>query len=118
VWSGGTYSDDNQVFTPNTGAQQAGAVVGPAGAVFGAVENAISGFKKGGVSGDAAGIASIAGRAAALDPELISKAVLAGVALVSTIVGQVFGNNNKNVRRTFQITSPEVFTRSRIRKDR
>lgn len=76
-------------------ASQIGTGIGAAGVVFGGVEGAIKGFTKGGVGGDASGIASIAGSAAALDPEPISKAVLSGVALVSSIVGSIFGNNQQ-----------------------
>jgi hypothetical protein len=86
-----------------TGAARAGTLIGAAGTVFAGVEGAIKGFSKGGVGGDSSGIASIAGTAAALDPEPLSKAVLAGVALVSSIVGSIFGDNKQ--KRADQISA-------------
>ena len=75
-----------------TGAQQAGAAIGTAGVVIGGAEAAYSGFKKGGVKGDLQGSAAILGTAAALDPEPISKMVLAGVGMVTGLVTQMLGD--------------------------
>jgi hypothetical protein len=79
--------------THQTGAERAGTIVGGLGTIYAGTKGAIAGFKSGGVGGITSGIASIAGTAAALDPEPISKAVLGGVALVSSIIGDIFGNS-------------------------
>lgn len=76
-------------------AGRAGTIIGAAGALYAGTEGAIAGFSQGGVGGVANGISSIVGTAAALDPEPISKAVLAGVALVSHIVGDIFGRSKE-----------------------
>ncbi len=54
---------------------------------------AIQGFKKGGASGNLQGIAGLAGGAAALDVEPISKGILAGVAAFTGILGGILGQN-------------------------
>lgn len=95
VFTGSTNSG-----TQLTGAEQAGAAIGTAGVVLGGVEAAYSGFKKGGARGNLQGISAVTGTAAALDPEPISKAVLAGVALVSSFVGSVLGDP-KQMRQEF-----------------
>jgi hypothetical protein len=56
------------------------------------VLGAIHGFSQGGARGITSGIGSVAGAAAALDPEPISKAVLGGVALVSGLVSSFLGD--------------------------
>lgn len=107
VWSGGSWGNPDangiQSFNENSGTQEIGAGIGAAGAGIAGVLGAIKGFSKGGVGGTAQGIASIAGAAAALDPEPISKLVLTGVTLLSGIVSSVFGNSKQE--RADQISS-------------
>ncbi len=79
--------------------------VGTAGAVFGVYQGAAS-LAKGGGRNIAAGIGTIAGSAAALDPEPISKGILAGVALVSGIVGSLLGD--PRAARQKQLTEEQI----------
>jgi hypothetical protein len=80
--------------TPAAGgrAQQVGAGIGLAGAAYAGVTQAVRDFSKGGARGITNGIGDIAGTAAAFDPEPISHAVLAGVALAAKVVGSLFGD--------------------------
>lgn len=84
-------------------AQQAGSIVSALGVVGTGAMTAKAGFQRGGVGGDAQGVAAIAGTAAALDPEPVSKAVLAGVALVAGIVSAIAGDSVK--KRNEQIAT-------------
>jgi len=80
--------------------ERVGGAIGTAGVVIGGTQQAIAGFKRGGGKGAMQGISAITGTAAVLDPEPISKAVLAGVALVTSVVGQMMGDP-KQMRQEF-----------------
>lgn len=67
-------------------AKNIGSVVAGAGAAFGAYES----FKAGGAKGAIGGIGALTGGAALLDPEPISKAILAGVSIASGLLVSVF----------------------------
>jgi hypothetical protein len=71
-------------------------VVGMAAAAGAAAFAAYSGFKAGGAQGTLQGISAIAGGAAALDPEPISRAVLTAVAVASGIVSSIIGDPKQN----------------------
>jgi hypothetical protein len=75
-----------------TTSQRVGAGIEAAGAVYGGVQGVIGGIREGGARGITSAIGSAAGAAAALDPEPISKAILAGVALSASVVKGLFGD--------------------------
>jgi hypothetical protein len=77
-----------------TGAK-VGAGVGTAAALYGGFQG-VQQITKGGAQNITGGISKIAGTAAELDPEPISKGILAGVALVSGIVGSLMGDPKAN----------------------
>ena len=85
-----------------TGAEQAGAGIALAGAAYAGVTTAIKDFGKGGARGITAGIGDIAGTAAAFDPEPISHAVLAGVALAAKVVSSLFGDPKADRQASIQ----------------
>jgi hypothetical protein len=91
----GTPGVNGQPGTDPTTAQRVGAGVGIAGAVVGGGLAAYSDFKKGGAGGALSGIGAIAGTAAALDPEPISKAVLAVAAIALPLIGGFFNGPQK-----------------------
>jgi hypothetical protein len=72
--------------------QEAGQIAGLGVSVAGGVMSAIKGFSQGGGRGITSGIASVAGTAAMLDPEPISKGILTAVAAVGGIVKDLFGD--------------------------
>jgi len=72
-----------------TTSERIGAGIGTAGVVAGGVMGAIGGFSKGGARGALQGTGSILGTAAVLDPEPISKAVLAAGAMVTGIISAI-----------------------------
>lgn len=76
--------------------EQVGAGIGTAGVIYGGVRGVTSGIKSGGARGTIGAIGAAAGTAAALDPEPISKAILAGVALTSQIVTSFMGDPRAN----------------------
>jgi hypothetical protein len=90
-------SVEGALFDPNasTGAK-IGSAVATAGAVYGGVMGIMGGVKQGGARGTVTAIGDGAGAAAALDPEPISKAVLAGVALVSGMITGIMGDPRQN----------------------
>lgn len=102
--TGAKYATDLQaVFTGTsrsgqtlTTSQQVGAGIGAAGIIATGTTQAYQGFKRGGVKGDLQGVSATAGTIAAFDPEPISKGILAGVALVTGIVSNFFGNGPQN----------------------
>lgn len=63
------------------------------------VMSAIKGFSQGGGRGITSGIGAVAGTAAMLDPEPISKGILTAVAAVSGIVKGIFGDPKANRER-------------------
>ncbi|HXJ40616.1 MAG TPA: hypothetical protein VNH18_15155, partial [Bryobacteraceae bacterium] len=84
------------IFDPNaSGGAKAASAVGAAGAVFAGTMGVIGGIKQGGARGAATAIGAAAGTAALFDPEPISKAVLMGVALASSVV-TTLGDPKKN----------------------
>jgi hypothetical protein len=93
----GNSSVEGALFDPNasTGAK-IGSAVATAGAVYGGVMGIMGGVKQGGARGTVTAIGAGAGAAAALDPEPISKAVLAGVALVSGMITGIMGDPRQN----------------------
>lgn len=83
-------------------ASQVGAGIGIGGAVYTGVSSAIKDFGKGGARGIVGGVGDILGTAAALDPEPISKAILATGALVTGLVKGILGDPKE--QREKQIT--------------
>ena len=75
--------------------------MGTAGVVVGGAMSAYNGFSRGGAKGGLQGTASVLGTAAALDPEPISKGVLAAAAVITGIVASVLGD--PKVQRQQQI---------------
>ncbi len=69
--------------------------IGTAAALYGAFTG-VQDITKGGAQNITAGIGKFAGSAAALDPEPISKGILAGVSLVSGIVSSLMGDPKAN----------------------
>ena len=78
--------------TPATAANRTGAIAAGAGAAIVGAEGVISGIKEGGGRGISAAIGSGLGTAAVFDPEPISKSILALGAVVSGLVGKMFGD--------------------------
>jgi hypothetical protein len=74
-----------------TGAQQAGVAVGTAAMLAGAGMSIASGINQGGVGGYTKAASAGLGAAAMLDPEPISKTILASAAAITGLVGAVFG---------------------------
>jgi len=90
-------SVEGALFDPNAGTgAKIGSAVATAGAVYGGVMGIMGGVKQGGARGTLTAIGAGAGAAAALDPEPISKAVLAGVALVSGMITGIMGDPRQN----------------------
>ncbi|MDR3742285.1 MAG: hypothetical protein P4L40_24980 [Terracidiphilus sp.] len=90
-------SVEGALFDPNAGTgAKIGSAVATAGAVYGGVMGILGGVKQGGARGAVTAIGAGAGAAAALDPEPISKAVLAGVALVSGMITGIMGDPRQN----------------------
>jgi hypothetical protein len=90
-------SVEGALFDPNAGTgAKIGSAVATAGAVYGGVMGIMGGVKQGGARGTVTAIGAGAGAAAALDPEPISKAVLAGVALVSGMITGIMGDPRQN----------------------
>jgi hypothetical protein len=78
---------------PNTSwSSEVGSIAGLGVGVASGVMSAIKGFSSGGARGITSGIASVAGTAAMLDPEPISKGILTAVAAVGGIVKDIFGD--------------------------
>jgi hypothetical protein len=73
-----------------SGLGRLGAGIGLAGAAAGGVMGAVSGFKSGGAKGIFQGVGSIAGAAAAFDPEPISRAALMIGGSVAGIISSLF----------------------------
>jgi hypothetical protein len=83
-------STNNGTATQLTGAQQAGAAVGTGAMLAGAGLSIASGIEQGGVGGYTKAASAGLGAAAMLDPEPISKTILASVAAVTGLVGSLF----------------------------
>lgn len=89
--SGGSIA--GPLFDPNASASQmATSAMASAGAAYAGTMGVIGGIKKGGAYGAISAIGSAAGTAAAFDPEPISKAILAGVALGSGVITAIMGD--------------------------
>jgi hypothetical protein len=84
------------LFAPgaSTGSQIS-AGVGTAAAIYGGVSGAMD-ISKGGGQNISMGISKVAGSVAALDPEPISKSILAGVALAAGVVSSLIGDPRAN----------------------
>lgn len=96
--------------------ERIGGAIGTAGVVTGGTIAAIKGFEQGGAKGDLAGIGSILGTAAVLDPEPISKAALMVGAAVSGIVSALLpdprAEREKKIKKEIassQYLAPEAF---------
>jgi hypothetical protein len=87
----GGMSTNGGTVTQLTGAQQAGAAVGTAAMLAGAGISIASGINQGGVGGYTKAASAGMGAAAMLDPEPISKTILASAAAITGLVGAVFG---------------------------
>jgi hypothetical protein len=87
-----------------TGNWQGGlsSAIGTAGAIYGGVQGVLGGIRQGGAYGAMTSIGSAAATAAALDPEPISKSILAAVATVTSIAKAIMGDPRQN--RANQIT--------------
>ena len=97
-------SIEGPLFDPNASAgARAGSGVATAGALIGGTMAAYQGFKKGGGQGSLQGISSVAGTAALLDPEPVSKAILAGVAVVTGAVAAIMGDPKANFAKQQQL---------------
>ena len=103
VWT--PFTGTNAAGNPSTAGDYISAGVGTSGALYGGYQGVVD-LTKGGARNIAAGIGSIAGSAAALDPEPISKGILAGVALVSGIVGSLLGD--PRAARAKQLTEEQI----------
>jgi len=73
--------------------------VGQAGIIAGGAFGVISGIKEGGTRGTLHAVSSAAATAAALDPEPISKAILAAIAVTTDIVASFVGPNVEKRKR-------------------
>jgi hypothetical protein len=81
--------------TSSSGAAKAGAAVGIAGAAWAGYQGISAGIKQGGARGYASAAESALATAAALDPEPISKAVLAASALAISMFKGLLGDPRK-----------------------
>ena len=72
--------------------EQIGAGIGLGSTIAGGTMAAIQGFSKGGARGDLQGVGSILGTAAAVDPEPISKGILALGATITGLMSSLFGD--------------------------
>lgn len=93
--SGGTAADNASIGADPSALGTALKVAGYAGAAYGAYKG-ITTIAKGGGRNVIGGIGEIAGAAAAVDPEPISKAILAGVALGATVITAIMGDPRAN----------------------
>ena len=78
--------------TTLSNSERIGGAIGTAGVVVGGGFAAYNDFKKGGARGIIGGIGDLAGVAATLDPEPISKIVLASIAAGSQLIKGLFGD--------------------------
>jgi hypothetical protein len=94
IWNAGapTFNPSDGSETPASGARTAGTVVGAAGTVLAGGFAAYQGFSRGGARGALQGTGAILGTAAALDPEPVSKAILAGAAIATGLVTAILGD--------------------------
>jgi len=98
------------------GAEKAGAAIGLAGAAYAGVTQAVRDFSQGGARGVIGGIGAVAGTAAAFDPEPISHAVLAGVALGASVISSLFGDPKaaRTASIGHELTNAQFSTRGSI----
>jgi hypothetical protein len=101
----------------SSGSQKLMAGLATAGIVAGGVAGVMSGLKQGGGRGVLTATSSVLGTAAALDPEPISKAVLAVAALGTKLIGGLLGDPKANRERaitqemeSLKYTQPESVT--------
>lgn len=98
-------------FAGTSGAERAGAIVGAAGTITAGGFGVYSGIKQGGAKGTLNAVASGAATAAALDPEPISKTILAAIALVSSLAGTFLPNPKESFdRRQTDLLNSRRFT--------
>jgi hypothetical protein len=103
VW--GPLTGTNAAGDPSSTGDYIGSGVGTAGAVYTGVQG-VEQIAKGGGQNIAGGISKVATAAAELDPEPISKGILAGVALVSGLVSSMMGDPRANRQKA--LTEEEI----------
>lgn len=92
----GAVTDAIMGYSGDSGAQRAGVIAGAAAAAGAGISGVLSGIKQGGPRGIASAIGAAAGTAAVFDPEPVSKAVLAAVAVTADLLKSVFGDPKAN----------------------
>ncbi len=84
------YNPDTDTFSPvYSTSQQVGAGVGAAAAVGTGAYETYNDFSRGGLKNDLAGVGTAAGTGALIDPEPVSKAVLATVAATASLMSSI-----------------------------